>query len=440
MSSSSCWTLRLLVQPDDGHGTSQVSSKRAGRQRPLAPQLVEDLQPAAVVGLDPPRVVALPLAQRLAARPQRHLGPEQRDVLARPDDSPGARAAPARSTRSTSSARSYADPSRLQSTRSALGAPSGAVGSVCSTVRWRTTSSTSSGRRQVEQLGLDADPAGIGPGQLVNHDATLGGPCRPTGTLASVETRERRTDASHRRSLGPRPGHARRGRHRAGRRGSRRPRWATTTAARHRPSSTALATADDARRVTPRGAPGRSGGPAGGPGRRRGRLAAAPPAQPPPGAAPDDLGGRHLRRAAPTSCGPRPGPARSAGFEATRARLMAAGQRVTVLRRRQVPADGRLRAADRASGSATPTGSGSAPTSRRARRSCTRVSSTTTPARSARRWSRAGSRRTWWWTTDSDVGGGASIMGTLSGGGTAGRLGRQALPDRRQLRPRHLAR
>ena len=40
----------------------------------------------------------------------------------------------------------------------------------------------------------------------------------------------------------------------------------------------------------------------------------------------------------------------------------------------------------------------------------------------------------------SDVGGGASIMGTLSGGGTRGDLGRQALPARRQRRARHLAR
>ena len=38
---------------------------------------------------------------------------------------------------------------------------------------------------------------------------------------------------------------------------------------------------------------------------------------------------------------------------------------------------------------------------------------------------------------DSDVGGGASIMGTLSGGGTAGHLGRRALPARRQRRDRH---
>ena len=40
----------------------------------------------------------------------------------------------------------------------------------------------------------------------------------------------------------------------------------------------------------------------------------------------------------------------------------------------------------------------------------------------------------------SDVGGGASIMGTLSGGGQARDLDRPALPHRRQRRSRHLAR
>ena len=40
----------------------------------------------------------------------------------------------------------------------------------------------------------------------------------------------------------------------------------------------------------------------------------------------------------------------------------------------------------------------------------------------------------------SDVGGGASIMGTLSGGGREVDLGRRALPARRQLRDRDLAR
>ena len=40
----------------------------------------------------------------------------------------------------------------------------------------------------------------------------------------------------------------------------------------------------------------------------------------------------------------------------------------------------------------------------------------------------------------SDIGGGASIMGTLSGGGTRGHQHRRALPARRQRRHRHLAR
>ena len=40
----------------------------------------------------------------------------------------------------------------------------------------------------------------------------------------------------------------------------------------------------------------------------------------------------------------------------------------------------------------------------------------------------------------SDVGGGASIMGTLSGGGKRGRLDRPTMPARRQRRNRHLAR
>ena len=40
----------------------------------------------------------------------------------------------------------------------------------------------------------------------------------------------------------------------------------------------------------------------------------------------------------------------------------------------------------------------------------------------------------------SDIGGGASIMGTLSGGGKEVDQHRRALPDRRQRRHRHLAR
>ena len=71
-----------------------------------------------------------------------------------------------------------------------------------------------------------------------------------------------------------------------------------------------------------------------------------------------------------------------------------------------------------ACGSPTPTASASAPTSPRARPSCTRASSTTTPARSAPRWSRAASAPASVVGDGSDVGGSASIMGTLSGGGT----------------------
>ena len=80
------------------------------------------------------------------------------------------------------------------------------------------------------------------------------------------------------------------------------------------------------------------------------------------------------------------------------------------------------------------------PPGRRAPPSCTRGSSTTTPARSARRWSRAGSRPAWSSATDSDVGGGASIMGTLSGGGKeVVSIGERCLLGR-QRRRRHLAR
>ena len=57
-------------------------------------------------------------------------------------------------------------------------------------------------------------------------------------------------------------------------------------------------------------------------------------------------------------------------------------------------------------------------------------------ARSAPRWSRAASARASWSATASDIGGGASIMGTLSGRRHRGDLDRRALPDRRQRRPR----
>ena len=126
------------------------------------------------------------------------------------------------------------------------------------------------------------------------------------------------------------------------------------------------------------------------PAAHRGRLAAAAPALHPPGAAARHVDGRRLRpahqrrvdlRRAVRGRGLRGHPRPAARRRPARHRL----------RRRQVPAAGRLRPAQPASASPTPTGSASAPTWPRARRSCTRASSTSTPARSARRWSRAGS-------------------------------------------------
>jgi hypothetical protein len=80
--------LDVLVVVPSRRGPRHLTGvlERAGRQRPLPSELVEDLPSAPVVGLEPRSVVALPLPQRLAARPQRHLGAEQREVLARPEE------------------------------------------------------------------------------------------------------------------------------------------------------------------------------------------------------------------------------------------------------------------------------------------------------------------------------------------------------------------
>ena len=86
-------------------------------------------------------------------------------------------------------------------------------------------------------------------------------------------------------------------------------------------------------------------------------------------------------------------------------------------RRRQVPAHGRLRGARPACASPTPTGCGSAPTWPRARPSCTRASATSTPARSGTSMVEGRISAGVVVGDGSDIGGGASIMGTLSGGG-----------------------
>ena len=129
--------------------------------------------------------------------------------------------------------------------------------------------------------------------------------------------------------------------------------------------------------------------------------------------------GRPRRRSTPCACAPAPRASRSSVYVG-----------------RQVPAHDRLRRARRACGSPTPTASASAPTSPRARRSCTRASSTSTPARSAHSMVEGRISAGVVVGDGSDIGGGASIMGTLSGGGKAGHLDRRALPARRQRRPR----
>ena len=88
------------------------------------------------------------------------------------------------------------------------------------------------------------------------------------------------------------------------------------------------------------------------------------------------------------------------------------------VRRRQVPADDRLRRAVAGCASPMPTGCGSAPTSPAAPRSCTRGSSTSTPAPSARSMVEGRISQGVVVGDGSDIGGGASTMGTLSGGGT----------------------
>ena len=85
---------------------------------------------------------------------------------------------------------------------------------------------------------------------------------------------------------------------------------------------------------------------------------------------------------------------------------------------RQVPAHDGLRRRRRACGSPTRTACGSAPTSPRARRSCTRASSTSTPGTLGASMVEGRISAGVVVGDGTDVGGGASIMGTLSGGGS----------------------
>ena len=135
----------------------------------------------------------------------------------------------------------------------------------------------------------------------------------------------------------------------------------------------------------------------------------------------------HLRRSSPNVVWTNRGPCLPEGFEAVRLSLLADGP-VEVRSRRQVPEDDRLRACRPAFASPTPTAYASAPTSPRAPRSCTRASCNFNAGTLGV--SMVEGRIVQGVVVDdgSDVGGGASIMGTLSGGGTERvRVGKRCL-------------
>ena len=151
------------------------------------------------------------------------------------------------------------------------------------------------------------------------------------------------------------------------------------------------------------------------PARRARRLPAAAPAVAPPGPAARAEPRRHLRHARQRRVDqPRAVPGR--GLRADPAAAARAAAPVTVYGVDKfprmvdyvVPSGVRIADADRVR-----LGAHLAP----APPSCTRASSTSTPARSAPPWSRAASRAGVVVGDGSDIGGGASIMGTLSGGG-----------------------
>ena len=146
------------------------------------------------------------------------------------------------------------------------------------------------------------------------------------------------------------------------------------------------------------------------------RLPAPAPAVPPAGGAQRAQPGRHVRAAQQRRLDH--GRAlRGRGLRASPARLRAAGPARAGRRARQVPPHDRLRRARPACASPTPTACGSAPTSPAARRSCTRATSTSTPARSGTAMVEGRISQGVVVGEGSDIGGGASIMGTLSGGG-----------------------
>ena len=176
------------------------------------------------------------------------------------------------------------------------------------------------------------------------------------------------------------------------------------------------------------------------PASHRGRLAAPAPALRPARAAARDLNWTASSACSPTSCGPAPGPCAVDGFEATRARLRA---------RRAARARSSASTSSRGwSTTSLPTGVRIADADR-VRLGAHLAEGTTVMHEGFVNYNAGtlgasmveGRISAGVVVGDgSDVGGGASIMGTLSGGGKRGHLDRRALPARRQRRHRHLAR
>ena len=167
------------------------------------------------------------------------------------------------------------------------------------------------------------------------------------------------------------------------------------------------------------------------------RVPAAAPAVEPAGAAAHGQPRRHLRAAGQRRLDqPRPGRGRR------RRRGALAGARATAIvltgaRPRQVPADDRLRGAQRRAHRRRRPGAPRRPPRTRHHGDARGVRQLQRRHARARRWSRAASRAGVIVGDGSDIGGGASIMGTLSGGGTDAGHDRRALPAGRRSRHRH---
>jgi hypothetical protein len=151
--------LRSLFQPLDSHGMSVVSG------RALVVELVEDVAPGVVVGLDPVAEGDLPVLQLAHARPRGHLGPVERDVLGGPQHAvqldQGAVRDRALELGST-------EPQPEPAPRDHLGTRRHRGGGLDLQQRQVAHQVEQIGRPcAVEQLGADGDPARLGAGEPV---------------------------------------------------------------------------------------------------------------------------------------------------------------------------------------------------------------------------------------------------------------------------------